>query len=80
LNRHDAGGRFDSIGRFHLDRQPVFVTGPVDPDLIADHKRCQQCKWPEPFEVHAVRPSSVRSLLIAWHNGQAGVKPALLSA
>jgi len=41
LNRHDAGSRFDPGGRFHLDRQPIFVTGAVDPNLIADHECCQ---------------------------------------
>jgi len=40
-NSHHAGRRFDPVRRLHLDRQAVFVTGPVDPDLIADHERCQ---------------------------------------
>ena len=41
LNRQDSGGRFDPFRRFHLDRQTVFVTGPVDPNLIGDHQHRQ---------------------------------------
>ena len=40
-DREHAACRFCPRGRFDLDRQPVFVAGPVDPDLIADPERRQ---------------------------------------
>jgi hypothetical protein len=80
MNGHDAGGRFDPSGRFHLNRQTVFVTGPIDANLIADHQGRQQCERPDPFEIHAFSPSPCRDpmALIALHNQHAGVKPARL--
>jgi len=41
MHGHDPGGRFDSFGRFDLDRQTIFVTGPVDTNLIADYQHGQ---------------------------------------
>jgi hypothetical protein len=79
MNGHDARGRLDPVRRFNLDRQTVFVTGPVDPDLIADKQNGQECERPEPFEVHALSPAPVlrsRFPLFAWHNRRVGVKPA----
>jgi hypothetical protein len=80
MNGHDAGGRFDPFGRFHLNRQPIFVTGPIDANLIADHQGCQQCERPDPFEIHAFSLSPRRDPIpfIALHNQHASVKPARL--
>ena len=52
MDRHHAGGRFAPLRRLDLDRQPIFVAGPVDPDLVADHQRRQQRNRAEPFEIH----------------------------
>ena len=78
MNRHHAGGRFDAFGRLHLDGQAVFVIGPVDPDLVADHQRGQQRQRTELFEVHTARPSppAIRIPRLALHNQRASVKPA----
>jgi hypothetical protein len=53
MNRQYAGPRFNSVGRFDLDRQAIFMAGPVDPDVVADEDRCQQRHRPEPSEIHA---------------------------
>ena len=62
MDRHHAGGRFAPLGRLDLDRQAIFVGGPVDPDLVADHERRQQRNRPEPFEIHLDprRPATIR--------------------
>ena len=38
MHRQDAGGRFAPLRRLDLDGQAIFMAGPVDPDLIADHR------------------------------------------
>ena len=78
VHRHDTRGRFDPVGRFDLHGQTVFVTGPVDTNLIADHKGCQQCNRPDPFEIHCTRPRRLRDPVAAtaWHNDHGRVKPA----
>jgi predicted PurR-regulated permease PerM len=52
------------------------VSGPVDPDLIADHQRSQQRKRPDPFEIHDLRLTPSPAAAFASHNGRASVKPA----
>ena len=52
MDRDHAGRRFASLRRLDLDRQAIFVAGPVDPDLVADDERRQQRNRPEPFEIH----------------------------
>ena len=54
MDRQHAGGRFEPLRRLDLDRQAIFVAGPVDPDLVADHERRQQRQRAEPFEIHLV--------------------------
>src|SRR5882757_8004803 len=77
MHRHYSGSRFAALGGLDLDRQTIFMAGPVDPDLIADPERRQQRNRPEPFEIHLVL-AEIRNprACIAWHTGHASVKPA----
>src|SRR5262249_15265915 len=54
----DAGGGSQPQRRLHLDREAIFVTGTIDPDLVADHEHGEERERPEPFSdcAHDVLP------------------------
>src|SRR6187399_2752833 len=54
MDRHHARSRFAALRSLDIEREAVFVGGPVDPDLVADHQRRQQRERAEPFENHLV--------------------------
>ncbi len=77
MDGQHAGGRSAPLRRLDLDRQAIFVGRPVDPDLVADHKRCQQRKRAEPFEIHRILTGPQYQIhATAWHTGCGSVKPA----
>src|SRR5260221_558405 len=71
-----AGCRFAPLRGLDLDRQAIFMAGPVDSDLVADEECRQQHNRPDPLEIHLVLETRRFRSMHAWHTGPASVKPA----
>jgi hypothetical protein len=47
----------DPVRRRHLDREAIFVTGPVDPDLVAYHEHGQKAEQTGPLADETQAPT-----------------------
>ncbi|UFW45795.1 MULTISPECIES: hypothetical protein [Bradyrhizobium] len=57
----NAGPGPDPVGRRHLDREAIFVAGPVDPDLVADHEHGQKPEQTGPLADETQAPPTCSS-------------------
>src|SRR5207244_3028293 len=66
-DRQNTGAGPEPVRRHHLDREAIFVAGPVDPNLVADHEHGQKPEQTGPFtdETQAVPTCSL--LICAVH-------------